>query len=337
MVNRQSAILDLPHDRESRPGMVVGIDIGGTNTDIGLVTRGGDCLARKRLATRDYPTAEAFADGLARTILELLADREIRTLAGVGVGAPNGNAFRGTIEHAPNLKWKGVIPLAKWLHRRVLCPIHLDNDANAAAMGEMLYGGARGLRDFVMVTLGTGLGSGVVIDGKLVRGHDGFAGELGHTVVMPGGRPCGCGRRGCLETYVSVTGLIATVIDLLDQTWAQPSRLEKSRDSLNGKLIAAAAEAGDPIAELAFRRTGHMLALGLANAAAITNPEAIVLAGGLAKAEALLLEPTRAALADCLHNLYRGKLRISVSKLQADNAGLLGAAASVWTTAPAVW
>lgn len=317
------------HHHPSAP-WAVGIDIGGTNTDIGLVSRQGTCLQKIRLETQSFTEAVPFITALTKAIRTLINAQGISTISGVGIGAPNGNRLRGTIEHAPNLPWRGVIPLAEQLSQTLACPVLLDNDANTAALGEMCFGAARHLRDFILVTLGTGLGAGLVIGGRLVHGSDGFAGELGHTQIIPDGRPCACGRRGCLERYASAPGLVTTTLQLL-QPSKQPSPLRAALDKgLTGPQIAAAARAGDDIAQRAYAYTGRYLAMGLANAVAVTNPEAVILAGGPVQAGPLLLNPTRAALQENLHNLYRDKLRLTVSSLQADNAGLLGAAASIW-------
>ncbi len=312
----------------------VGIDIGGTNTDIGLVSRHGSCLQKTRLKTQDYAQSEDFVVALKEALVALFHAQGITEICGVGIGAPNGNQPRGTIEYAPNLPWHGIIPLAEQLRLALGCPVSLDNDANTAALGEMCFGKAHDLRDFILVTLGTGLGSGFVIGGRLVHGSDGFAGELGHTQIIPDGRPCACGRRGCLERYASAPGLVTTTLQLLHSA-QNPSPLHAAlAQGLTGPQIAAAARAGDTLAQRAYALTGGYLAMGLANAVAITNPEAVILAGGPVEAGPLLLEPTRAALKACLHNLYRDKLRLTVSALQAGNAGLLGAAASVWTRTP---
>lgn len=308
----------------------IGIDIGGTNTEIGVVSRHGSCTKKARLATQHFAEVQDFIAAIGTTVHGLIEAQGITAISGIGIGAPNGNRPRGTIEYAPNLPWHGVIPLAEQLRQALACPVILDNDANTAALGERCFGAARHLRDFIMVTLGTGLGSGIVIGGQLIHGSDGFAGELGHTQIIPDGRPCACGRRGCLERYASAPGLVTTTVQLLQGT-EKPSSLRAAAElGLTGPQIAAAARAGDEIARHAYALTGRYLAMGLANAVAITNPEAVILAGGPVQAGPLLLDPTRAALRECLHNLYRDKLRLTVSALQAENAGLLGAAASVW-------
>ncbi len=308
-----------------------GIDIGGTNTAIGLVDREGQVLATHSLPTRAYPDVEEFVDSVASSLCSLM-DKVVEPceLVGVGIGAPNGNYYRGTVEFAPNLAWKGVIPLARLFAERLNLPAYLDNDANAATMGEMIYGAAQGMKDFIMITLGTGVGSGLVVNGKMVRGHDGFAGELGHTIVFPGGRTCGCGRKGCLETYVSATGVKRTIVERLAES-SDPSTLrDLPPEKLSSKAIYEAAVHGDQVAVEAFLETGRILGLALANAVAYTSPEAIFIFGGLAKAGDLLFEPTIAHFEANLLPVYRGKVKVLPSALADFEAAILGASAMVW-------
>ncbi|MER3524735.1 MAG: glucokinase [Ignavibacteria bacterium] len=309
--------------------VVVGIDIGGTNTEIGIVDHTGSCLGRATLQTGTYDTPEAFVHDLHLHIHRLLerfscADQ----LRGIGIGAPNGNYYRGTIEHAPNLRWRGIVPLAAMLHERVHVPVVLTNDANAAAMGEKIFGGAQGMTDFIVVTLGTGVGSGFFVQDMLVHGKSGFAGELGHIIVREHGRECGCGRRGCLETYASAGGIKRTAVELLAERSTASTLRHLAFDAMTAAAIAEAAQNDDPIAREAFERTGKILGTALADAVAYTSPEAIFLFGGLMNAGELLLEPTQRWFEHSLLNVYKGTVRLLPSSLH-HNTGVLGAAAFV--------
>jgi glucokinase len=244
-----------------------------------------------------------------------------------------GNINKGTIEYPAGLPWKGITPLADLFKNHTDLPVLVTNDANAAAVGEMIYGGAKGMKDFVVITLGTGMGSGFVVDGKLVYGHDGFAGELGHTSIRPGrsNRDCGCGKKGCIETYVSASGLKRTLLKVMADS-IEPSDLRKfSFEELDAKIIHDAALKGDPIALAAFEHTGMMLGFKLADVVAHTNPEAIFLFGGLALARDLIFEPTRKYMEENLLYIYRGKVKLLESKLSAQNAAVLGASSLVWS------
>ena len=321
----------------------VGIDIGGTNTVFGAVDRQGTILAEATLRTSRYPFAEdypRYAADLAAALQELVAGID-GTLIGIGIGAPNADCHRGTIDRPANL-WRSrdaaaadaqsrIFPLATDLAARFGdLPIRITNDANAAAIGEKVYGNARGMRDFVLVTLGTGLGSGFVANGELISGHDGFAGELGHLIVERGGRRCGCGRRGCLETYVSATGICRTACELLAEN-TDPSVLRALPfDELDAARISAAADAGDPIAAETFRRTGERLGRALADVVALTSPEAIFLFGGPTRAGEKLFAPVRRALADEVMYPFRGKTKLLPSGLMDRNAAVLGGAALIW-------
>ncbi|HEX4888228.1 MAG TPA: ROK family protein [Luteibaculaceae bacterium] len=304
--------------------VVAGIDIGGTNTVYGLVTREGDIVARGNLKTTDYPEPQALVDEVSARIKDLLSGNN---LVGAGIGAPNGNHFHGTIEFAPNLNWFGIIPLASWFEKALDAPVLLTNDANAAALGEKMFGGARNMRDFLFVTLGTGLGSGFVANNELIYGHDSFAGELGHVIVEKDGRQCGCGRRGCLETYASATGIKRTYSDLLMSKHRHAEFEDKVADA---RFIFNRAVEGDPLALEAFRFTGEVLGLALANAVAITSPEAIFLFGGLAQAGHFIFEPTINSFESHVLNIYKGKTRILPSELPESDAALLGAAGLMW-------
>lgn len=312
--------------------IVAGIDIGGTNSVIGLVTKDGNCIAETTMPTRNNGTFENFIETLTQNIAALHSKVGIETykLRGVGVGAPNGSFGLGAIVNAPNLEWKGMLPICKEITGRIILPAVVTNDANAAALGEMLFGEAKGMKDFIVVTLGTGLGSGIVSNGKLVIGHDGFAGELGHTISEINGRMCGCGNRGCLETYVSATGIKRTVFMLLAQS-NKPSVLrEVSYENLTSKLVTEAAHNGDSIALDAFEFTGRTLGIKLAEAVTLFSPEAIFLFGGVAKAGNFLFDPTKKYMEEYMFPVFRGKVKLLPSGLEGKNAAVLGAAALIW-------
>jgi len=314
--------------------VVVGIDIGGTNTIFGFVDREGNILAEDRLKTTFYDEVEVYVAALYEKIMVTRQKIETESeIVGFGIGAPMGNINKGTIEYPANLPWKGIIPLADLFKKYTNLPVTVTNDANAAAVGEMIYGGAKGMKDFVVITLGTGLGSGFVVDGKLLYGHDGFAGELGHTAIRPGpsNRECDCGRKGCLETYVSATGLKRTLLKVMADS-AQPSELRKySFDELDAELIHEAAKRGDFIARKAFEHTGMMLGFKLADVVAHTNPEAIFLFGGLALAKELIFEPAKAFMEENLLHIYKGKVKLLPSELSTQNAAVLGASSLIWS------
>ncbi|MBE0677319.1 MAG: ROK family protein, partial [Bacteroidales bacterium] len=257
--------------------VVAGVDIGGTNTMIGLVDRNGEFRAEGRLSTPDYAFADDFVVALDQKLKEMIAGHDDLTLTGIGIGAPNANFNKGTIELAPNLRWKGIIPLAKLTERRTGLKTRITNDANAAALGEMIFGAAKGINNFIILTLGTGLGSGIVVDGEVVYGHTGFAGELGHMTVAEGGRVCGCGRRGCLETYASATGLVRTVLFLLSDRRDESILRDLRSNEIASRRVAEAAAAGDAIAIEALDQTARMIALGIANAVIFSSPETIFL------------------------------------------------------------
>ncbi|MBS1490638.1 MAG: ROK family protein [Bacteroidetes bacterium] len=311
--------------------ITVGIDIGGTNTKFGLVNREGNVLHQGNIKTTAYAEFleffNAMANALRETIKLLPADHKI---VGIGVGAANGNYYTGNIEHATNLRWKGILPLAKMFTDEFHVPCILTNDANAAAVGEMIYGNAQKMKDFIVITLGTGLGSGFVCGGVLLNGHHGIAGEVGHTSVNPNGRYCNCGKRGCLETYVSATGIKRTVYKLLADH-LEPSELRGvSFDDLNTKMITEAAHRGDLVAKEAFEYTGRILGMKLAETAVHTDPEAIFLFGGLSLAGDLIFKPTIRHMEANLMPLFRGKIKILPSALQNQAAPILGASSLVW-------
>ena len=311
--------------------IVIGIDIGGTNSPYGIITSEGKELASGNVKTKDYKKAEDFCDDISIKIKASLEQLEgDYTLRGIGVGAPNGNYKNGTIEFAPNLQWKGVINLIKLFNKHFDLPVYVTNDANAAAIGEHYFGKAKNMKDFLIVTLGTGVGSGFVANGELIYGNDSFAGELGHTIIKDNGRECACGRKGCLETYASVSAVVRTANIMLAESSKESILRELPSDSLTGKIITDAARSGDTLSLEIFDYTAKKLAFSLANAVAITSPEAIFLFGGLAKAEEVLLSPTRKYFEEYLLNIYKGKVKIEISSLTEQNAAILGASALVW-------
>ena len=242
--------------------VVAGIDIGGTNIIFGLVDKSGNVIAEERLKTAEFPDIKDYISAQHTAINKMVEGNPGHRLIGLGVGAPNANYHKGTIELAPNLAWKGIVPLAEYLKEKVHVPVIVTNDANAAAMGEMIFGGAKGMKDFIVLTLGTGLGSGIVVNGEVVYGHTGFAGELGHTIIVPGGRECGCGRRGCYETYASASGLVRTVLNLLSEMRAESALRDLPPSELTSKKIVEEAEKGDRIALEAINYTAEMLGFG---------------------------------------------------------------------------
>lgn len=309
----------------------VGIDVGGTSTKYGLADREGKVFAHGSLPMADFEDFHDFFDSLADAVRQHTdtAPKDYQ-LVGIGVGAANGNYYRGTIENAVNLKWKGVLPIAKQMTDDFKVPCLVTNDANAAAVGEMIYGNAKGMKDFVLITLGTGLGSGFVCGGVLINGHNGIAGELGHTSVNPNGRYCNCGKRGCLETYVSATGIKRTVYKLLADH-IEPSELrEFSFDDLNTKMISEAASRGDLVAKEAFEYTGRILGIKLSDTVVHTDPEAIFIFGGLAQAGPLIFEPTIRHMEANLMPQFRGRVKVLPSGLENQTAPILGASSLVW-------
>lgn len=312
--------------------LAIGIDIGGTGTKFGIVDRVGNVLFSSEMSTRKHAEVETFIDELYHHLSDLIAKAGgVGRMKGIGVGAPNGNYYTGTIEYAPNLPWKGIIPLAKMIEDKFKLPVTLTNDANAAAIGEMMYGAAKGMNDFIMITLGTGVGSGIVANGKLVYGHDGFAGELGHTIIIPDGRMHeGTGKKGSLESYASATGVRLTTLELLEKS-DQPSWLRNVPvDEIDSKKVYDAAMEGDELAKSIFEYTGKILGLALANFVMFSSPEAIVLFGGLTKAGDLILKPTRESMEDNLIQVFQNKVKILVSHLKESDAAILGASALVW-------
>jgi glucokinase len=310
--------------------VVAGVDIGGTNTVFGLVDEKGKVLSEGSFKTTDYPKVENFVKALVTALNKLLAAKKDYKLAGIGIGAPDANYHRGTIEHAPNLAWKGIVPLADLIKSKINVPVVVTNDANAAAMGEMVFGGAKKMKDFIVLTLGTGLGSGIVIDGKMVYGHTGFAGELGHMTVVPNGRECGCGRKGCFETYASATGLVRTVIELLSEMRNDTPLRDIPPSKLTSKKIAELAAKKDPVAVRAMNQTAEILGFGIINSIVFSSPEAIFLFGGLAQAGEMLFKPVRAYLAKNNYVLMKDTVKILPSGISESNGAVLGSAALIW-------
>jgi glucokinase len=310
--------------------IVAGIDIGGTNTIFGLIDKKGKIIAEESLKTTDYPKVDDFVAALVSDIDKLLSQKKEYKLAGIGIGAPNANYHKGTIELAPNLSWKGIVPLASLIMKQIDVPVVLTNDANAAAMGEMIFGGAKGMKDFIILTLGTGLGSGIVINGQVVYGHTGFAGELGHTIIVPGGRDCGCGRHGCYETYASASGLVRTVLYLLSEMREESILRDIQPSELTSKKIAEAAAKKDPVALEAIDYTAERIAFGIINAIGFSSPEAVFLFGGLAQAGEMLLVPVRKYVEMNVQPIFKGTVKILQSGIPESNAAVLGAAALIW-------
>ena len=313
--------------------LVLGIDIGGQTSKCGLVDARGTVLAQTVIRTDNNDNVEPFIAELAAALKKLIADcRAEGKVRGIGVGAPNGNYYTGTIEFAPNLKWAGnkVIPFAKMLSEAMDgIPVSLTNDANAAAVGEMTYGAAKGMKNFIMITLGTGVGSGIVINGEVVYGHDGFAGELGHTcAVRHNGRPCGCGKTGCLEAYASATGVARTAREWLEMS-DEPSLL-RDVENISSKDVYDAAKEGDALAKKIFDFTGRILGEKLADFIEFSAPEAIVLFGGLARSKEFLTEPILKAMNENVLPLWRGKVKLVYSELKESDAAILGASALAW-------
>ena len=307
--------------------LVLGIDIGGTNTVWGIVDARGHILSTGKISTKGHPNPETFMQALHTSVKAGASVELIPQITGIGIGAPNGNYYSGCIEFAPNLEWKGVIPLKDLSEKHFQIKTRITNDANAAALGEMQYGAARGMKDFIMVTLGTGVGSGFVANGALIYGHDGLAGELGHVIAVRNGRSCGCGRKGCLETYTSATGVVRTAQELLEN---YPGKSLLQNVPLSSKEIANAAEKGDELSIQIFDFTAQILGQSLADAVAITSPGAIILFGGLAQSGELLMKPLKKYFEENLLSIYRNKVQILSSQLPESDAAVLGAAGLAW-------
>lgn len=314
----------------------VGIDIGGTNTKFGIVDKEGTIVTQGRMLTNAKETVQGFIEELYHQLYPMIEEAGGRDqFAGIGIGAPNGNYYTGNIEHAANLKWKGIVPLAAMIQERFGMSVKLTNDANAAAAGEQQYGCAKGMRDFITITLGTGVGSGIFINGKIVLGHDGFAGELGHTIIRPGGRlHPGTGIRGPLEAYASATGVRETALEMLANHLNKHSLLRNFKpEELTSETVYECAIKGDAIAKEIFDFTGQLLGEALANFVMFSSPEAIVLFGGLTKAGDLILNPTRNAMEANLVQVFKNKVKLVFSNLKEADAAILGASALIWDEA----
>jgi glucokinase len=314
---------------------VIGIDIGGTNTVFGIVDARGTILYSCSIKTGKHADVNDYVDELAKGLEGIIGQAGGHDkIKGIGVGAPNGNYFTGCIEFAPNLPWKGTIPLAQLISEKLNgIPVTLTNDANAAAIGEMTYGAARGMRDFIMITLGTGVGSGIVIGGNLVYGHDGFAGELGHVIMRRhNGRMCGCGREGCLEAYTSATGVARTAREYLEIRTDESLLRDLNPDELTSKDVYEAAMKNDKLAIEIFNATGSMLGEAFADFIAFSSPEAIILFGGLARAGDLIMKPIKESLDKNVLKVFAGKTKLLFSQLKESDAAVLGASALGWET-----
>lgn len=311
----------------------IGIDMGGTNTDMGLVRSDGAIVLRRNIPTNAYTQLEPYVKDMMAEIKSMLDEQGVE-IDGIGIGAPNGNFYTGCVDNAPNLTIKGVLDFGKEIHKYMDVPVVLSNDANAAAFGELVYGGAKGMQHFIMFTLGTGVGSGIVVDGKLVHGSTGGAGELGHNILIPEGRQCSCGRKGCLETYTSARGIVQTFCELRKEMgsketktgWIAPTVEDKD---ITSKMIGDAANAGDPVALATYERTGYLLGLAMANAVTFSAPEAIFLMGGPTKVGEPLMKPLRESFKKHLLNIYEGSCDVRMSELNANEVAILGAAALV--------
>jgi len=309
----------------------IGIDIGGTNTKYGIINHRGEILEKGELKTDAYPEIEDYVNALYDALAPLIK-RHVNggTVKGIGIGAPNGNYYTGTIEYAPNLHWKGIVPLSKLITAKFGLPSALTNDANAAAVGEMNYGAARGLRDFIMITLGTGVGSGIVANGQLILGHDGNAGELGHTVIRPGGRKHWSTQiDGSVESYCSATGIAITANEMLKES-KEDSLLRQYDGKINSKLVYDCAIKGDKTAQEVYRFTGQILGEALANFIMFSSPEAIILFGGVIKAGDLIMNPTKEHMEKNLLPIFQNKVKLIFSELKEADAAILGASALVW-------
>lgn len=308
--------------------IVAGIDIGGTNTVFGLVDEKGNILYKESVPTEQFPLPEDLVAVVCEHIKKSLTPfSDNYQLAGIGIGAPNANHFKGTVSLAPNLKWKGVVPLSQLFVERLHPNVVLTNDAKAAAIGEMMFGGAKGMKNFLFITLGTGLGSGIVVNGEIVYGHDSFAGEIGHVIMFTDGRKCGCGRKGCLETYCSATGIKRTYSDLVMSNHEKTTMAGRVADA---KYVYDKAMAGDRCAIEAFNYTGKILGLALANSIVYTSPKAIFLFGGLALAGDFIFKPTIESFEKNLLNIYSKEIKILPSQLKENDAAILGAASLIW-------
>ena len=310
--------------------VALGIDIGGTNTVFGCIDKDGECLLTGSIPTQKHIDINDYLNELFENVKkEIVNSKEELEVIGIGIGAPNASFYTGTIENAANLRWKGSVPLVDLVKKRMDVPVFITNDANAAAMGEKVFGAAKDMNNFMVITLGTGLGSGIVVNGDVLYGHDGFAGEVGHMIVRKSGRECGCGRKGCLETYVSATGVKRTVYKLLARHIGDSELRDVPFSQLTAKMVAEAANRGDMVAKETFTYTAKMLGEVLANVVAVTSPQAIFLFGGLTKAGDILFKPVEETFEEELLAIYKGKIKVMPSGIK-DNAAVLGAAALIW-------
>lgn len=315
-----------------KKGFVIGLDLGGTNSVFGLVDENNEIKATTTVATQEYEYAWEFvADSVVAINQMAIVAGGLDNVKALGIGAPCGNYHKGTIEHAANIRWaKGVVPLAKMFSDSLGIPVVITNDAKAAALGELRYGNARGMKDFIEITLGTGVGSGIVANGHLVYGSDGFAGELGHTIIdFVDGRPCGCGRKGCLDMYCSTRGVVMTAFEMM-KSGEKTLLTNITAEKLTTLDIYHAAQQGDELAKRVFHETGRTLGKACANFATFLSPEAFIFFGGLAQAGDLLLKPIEEAYNEYVLSLYRGKAKFLLSGLKDDTAAILGAAAVGW-------
>lgn len=319
-------------ENELKP-YVIGLDLGGTNSVFGIVDARGDIKVTTAIKTQGYGNVEAYVEASVAALQPIIDQvGGIEKIKAMGIGAPNGNYYTGTIEFAPNLEWgrDGIVPLAKLFSDKLGIPVALTNDANAAAVGEMTYGVARGMKNFIVITLGTGVGSGIVVNGQLVYGSDGFAGELGHVIVKENGRPCGCGRCGCLETYCSATGVARSAREFLAKS-DEPSLLrDMDPEKITSYDVSVAAEKGDKLALGIYEFTGRLLGESCANFAAFSSPEAFIFFGGLTKAGDLIMKPIKEAYDKSVLNIFQGKAKFLVSTLEGSSAAVLGASAVGW-------
>ena len=311
--------------------IALGIDIGGTNTKYGFVNHRGEILEKGSIRTDEYEKVEDFIDALYNKISPSMKNHSNQArFDGIGVGAPNANYYTGTIEQAPNLRWKGIVPFAELMTTKFGLPCKMTNDANAAALGEMMFGAARGMKDFIMMTLGTGVGSGIVSGGSLIYGHDGFAGELGHTIIKPGGRKhWSTGSEGSLEAYASATGIAITAKKMRAE-FPESMLNDYPEEEINSKVVHECAKKGDPTAIEVFRYTGQKLGEALANFVMFSSPEAILLFGGVIKAGDFILKPTKLHMERNLLPIFRNKVKLVFSELDEADAAILGASALVW-------
>ena len=311
---------------------VIGMDMGGTNTVFGIVDTRGNVISKSAIKTGTHSDVNLYINDIYTELSKLIeAVGGIEKIKGIGVGAPNGNYYTGNIEFAPNLPWKGIIPFANLMADKFGVPAALTNDANAAAVGEMTYGAAHGMKNFIMITLGTGVGSGIVIDGKLVYGHDGFAGELGHVNVMRNnGRLCGCGKSGCLETYASATGVARSAREIIETSTKESLLRNIPVESITSKDVFDAAMQGDEVAKKIFNYTGKILGESFADFVAFSAPEAIILFGGLSKAGDLIMNPIKENMEKNLLSIWKGKVKVLFSELKEADAAVLGASALAW-------